>query len=237
MKKLSKKTVVVHSGGMDSSLCLALAIGEFGRENVLGLSFHYGQRHRRELAQAMRICVDWGVDHVELSLDCLATITQNALVNHQQPIIHLPGQPPNTLVAGRNGLMAHVAGIHAHQLGAHNLYLGVIEVDSANSGYRDCTRAYMDLVQNLLRLDLNDPHFEVRTPVIHMTKKETLILGQELGILEYLLQETITCYEGIAHEGCKVCPACRLRNDGIREFLAEFPDFTLPFQPTIPEAL
>ena len=72
MKKNLKKAVVVHSGGMDSSLCLALAIEEFGRENVLSLSFRYGQRHSPELAQAERICQDWGVDHTELRLDYLS---------------------------------------------------------------------------------------------------------------------------------------------------------------------
>lgn len=237
MTKLLKKAVVVHSGGMDSSLCLALAIEDFGRENVLSLSFRYNQRHSPELIQAARICSDWGVEHTELSLGCVEKITHNALVDHQLTINHPLGQAPNTLVTGRNGLMAFVAGIHAHHLGAHCIYLGVIQVDSDNSGYRDCSREYMDLVQTLLRIDLADPQFEVRTPVVNMTKKETLILGQQLGVLEYLLQETITCYEGIPHYGCQACPACQLRNQGIRQFLAENPGFTLPYPQNLAEEL
>jgi 7-cyano-7-deazaguanine synthase len=237
MTQLLKKAVVAHSGGMDSSLCLALAIRDFGRDPVLSLSFRYHQRHSPELTQAARICQDWGVDHCELSLDCLSEITHNALVNHQIPIDQTPGQPPNTLVTGRNGLMTLLTGIHAHRLGARSIYLGVIQVDSDSSGYRDCSREYMDLVQTLLRIDLADSEFEVRTPVINMTKKQTLELGQELGILDYLLQETITCYEGIPHDGCRVCPACRLRNEGIRQFLTEHPDFVMPYPPSIAEAL
>lgn len=229
MKKLIKKAVVLHSGGMDSSLCLALAIQEFGRDQVLSLSIKYGQRHSTELKQALRISHDWGVDHVELPLDCLKEITHNALIDHQQPIIHQPGQAPNTLVAGRNGLMTYLAAIHAHHLGARCIYLGVIEVEQANSGYRDCSRDYMNLVQTLLRRDFDDQNFEIRTPLVNMTKKETLVLGYQLGILEYLLQETISCYEGMPYEGCQTCPACHLRNDGIREFLIEYPDFLMPY--------
>lgn len=232
MKKSRKQAVVVHSGGMDSSLCLALAIEEFGRDNVLSFSIRYEQRHSPELMQAEKICRDWGVDHVEIELRCLAQITQNALINHFLSFIHTPDNPPNTLVAGRNGLMAMIAGIQAYTVGAHCIYLGVIQVDADNSGYRDCSRAYMDLVQQLLRLDLDDAHFEIRTPVIDMSKKATLILAQELGILEYLLTETITCYDGIPQEGCRICPACRLRNNGIKQFMAEHPNFTLPYSLT-----
>ncbi len=234
MKKNLKKAVVVHSGGMDSSLCLALAIEEFGRENVLSLSFRYGQRHSPELAQAERICHDWGVDHSELRLDYLSEVTDNALTRHHLTIHH---QPANTMVIARNGLMAHIGGIHAYHLGASCLYLGVIEADAALSGYRDCSRAYMDLIENILRLDFDNPGFEIRTPLIKLTKKETLVIGKQLGILEYLLQETITCYEGIPEYGCQHCLACRLRNEGIRQFMAEYPDFSMPYQPNIAETL
>lgn len=231
MQKLSKKTVVVHSGGMDSSLCLALAIRDFGRDNVLSLSFCYEQRHSVELIQAAKICRDWGVDHTILDLPFLSAITDNALTNPLLHFTHIPGHSPNTLVTGRNGLMAMIAGIHAQHLGGRCIYLGVIGVDAANSGYRDCSRAYMDLVQSVLRIDLDDPSFEICTPVVNMTKKETLILGLELGILDYLLRETITCYEGIPQQGCRTCPTCRLRNAGISEFLSEYPDFPIPYAP------
>lgn len=237
MTKLLKKAVVLHSGGMDSSLCLALAVRDFGRENVLSLSVRYEQRHAPELIQAARICSDWGVDHIELELRCLAEITHNALTNHLLSFTHTPGRPPNTLVTGRNGLMAMLAGIHAHHLGAQCIYLGVIQVEVDNSGYRDCSRAYMDLLQTLLRIDLDDPAFEIRTPVVNLTKKETLVLAQQLDILDYLLQETITCYDGLPHYGCQVCPSCRLRNEGLHQFMAEHPDFTLPFPPSIAETL
>ncbi len=225
-----KKAIVIHSGGMDSSLCLALAIQEFGKGHVLSLSFAYQQRHSIELQQATKICSDWGVDHAVLQLDFFNSITDNALINRQTAIQHDLGKTPNTLVMGRNGLMARLGAVYAHHRGARCIYMGVIEVESDNSGYRDCSRAYMDLKQQILRIDLDDPLFEIRTPVVHMTKKETLELGHRLGVLHYLLSETITCYEAVPHQGCGSCPACRLRNEGIRQFLQEHPSFPMPYQ-------
>lgn len=214
---MRKKALVVHSGGMDSSICLALAINEFQRQNVLSVSFNYSQRHSNELVQAKKICRDWGVDHIVLNLNCLEVITESALIGNKLPI-EVINATPTTLVVGRNGLMARLAGIHAHQLGAEIIYMGVLGLEGNHSGYRDCSREYMDLMEKILRLDFANPHFTIRTPLVFMTKCETLELAESLGVLDYLLEETITCYEGISHSGCKVCPACILKNDGIKEF-------------------
>ena len=217
---MKKKAIVVHSGGMDSSICLKLAINEFGAENVLSLSFQYNQRHIGELTQAAIIAAHFGVDNLVLPIDCLQQITTNALTNKEMAIVKEEKLPPNTLVVGRNGLMARIAAIHAEELGASYIYMGIIEVEACNSGYRDCTRHYMNLMENILRIDLNDPQFEIRTPLCFMTKKETMELAKTLGVLDYLLEETITCYEGIRGLGCKVCPACKLRNEGLELYNA-----------------
>lgn len=213
---LAKKALVIHSGGMDSSICLALAIKEFGAHNVLSLSFNYQQRHSPELIQAEQICRDWGVDHTVIDIGCLAEITENALTNKTTTINR--EKVPNTLVIGRNGLMARLGAIHAHHLGAHCIYMGVLGLEGNHSGYRDCSREYMDLEQQVLRLDLDDPEFEIRTPLVWMNKKETLELAEKLGVLDYLLEMTVTCYEGIRGKGCQHCPACILRNEGIAQY-------------------
>ncbi len=218
MDQLQKKAIVVHSGGMDSSLCLAIALREFGTDQILSLSFSYGQRHSSELEQAAFICSTWGVDHLVLDINCLERITTNALIGHAVPIQQLPGQPPNTLVTGRNGLMARLAAIHMHEMGGHVIYMGVMGLEGAHSGYRDCSRAYMDLMQQILRLDLADPLFEIRTPLVNLTKKGTMAWADELGILDFLIENTVTCYEGVRHPGCLLCPACKLRNEGIEEY-------------------
>lgn len=230
---MRKKAVVVHSGGMDSSLCLALAVKEFGAENVLSVSFTYNQRHSIELTRATEISQYFKVDHVELDLSCLSKITESALIGHSQKIEHKPGEAPNTLVVGRNGLMARVAAIHAHSLGAKCIYLGVMELESANSGYRDCSRAYMDIIQEALRVDFADLAFEIRTPLALMNKKETMELGLKLGVIEYLLETTISCYEGIPKEGCLKCPACKLRNQGLKIFSLEHPEVKFSYKSQI----
>lgn len=230
---MKKKTIVVHSGGMDSSLCLALAIKEFSVADVLSVSFSYNQRHSEELNRATEISNYFGVDHVVLDLSCLSQITKSALIGHNEKIVHQKGKVPNTLVTGRNGLMARLASIHANSLGAHSIYMGVMELEEANSGYRDCSRAYMDIIQTALRIDFADPSFEIRTPLVKMTKKETMELGHELGVLEYLLEKTITCYEGIEKEGCLKCPACKLRNNGLKIFSLEHPEFKYSYREKI----
>ena len=98
---MKKKALVIHSGGMDSSLCLAQAIEDFGRENILSVSFSYGQRHSIELTRAAEICQEWAVDHTTLDLSCLNQITENSLTRHSMEIESRPGEAPNSLVVGR----------------------------------------------------------------------------------------------------------------------------------------
>lgn len=223
---MKKETIVIHSGGMDSSICLFLAKQAHGSENVISLSYRYNQRHEIELTQAAKIAQTWGIAHHVVDLEILlqAGGTNNALVNSSLIIEHQVGQPPNTLVVGRNGLMVHLAGMYASQWGATSLYTGVMELEVANSGYRDCSRKYMDLQQEILRIDLDCPQFEIRTPLIKMTKLETMELADQLGILPFLLEETVTCYEGIRHWGCQKCPACQLRNEAVKAFFAQHPE-------------
>lgn len=227
---MNKKAIVIHSGGMDSSICLALAAREFGNNNVLSMSFNYEQRHSVELQHAEKICRDWEIDHIVVNIRCLKDIISDALTNAEIDIIFEKGKLPNTLVLGRNGLMARLGAIHANDIGAHCIYMGVIEVELEHMGYRDCSRHYMDLTQEILRLDLNDSSFEIRTPVVKMSKKETLELAHELGVLDYLLRETITCYRGVPQIGCQTCPSCYLRNKGIKEFAQQYPGVQLPYQ-------
>jgi 7-cyano-7-deazaguanine synthase len=214
------KAVVCHSGGMDSSICLAQAVAEHGAEQVLSMSFHYEQRHAVEVSQAKKICQTWGVRHTVLDVRCLLQVTSNALMNPNQAIEHQAGDEANTLVVGRNGLMMRLAAIHAAHLGADRVYSGIIEVEAHYSGYRDSTRAYADLLEQVLRVDLANPKFRLITPVVFMTKAESLHLAQRLGVLDFLLEETVSCYEGLFPVGCGRCPACHLREEGVKAFRA-----------------
>lgn len=223
----------MHSGGMDSSICLAYAVKKFGADAVLSIGFQYGQRHSGELEKAQQICAAWQVDHTVLKIDFLQQITENSLLNHNIPMSNKRDMLSNALVVGRNGLMARIAAIHAQHLQASEVYLGVIGVEEANSGYRDCSRSYMDKLQDILRIDLASEEFSLKTPLVHMTKKETMDFANELGVLRFLLENTISCYEGLPNEGCMVCPACFLRNEGIHEYIQDNPSFEFSFKKKI----
>ena len=229
-EEMKKKTVVVHSGGMDSSICLALAIEQYGAGNVLAISFTYGQRHQVEMDYAQKICKDWNVERKVIDINCLGEITSNSLTNHDLEMTHKESEAPNTLVVGRNGLMARIAGIHANHLGAKSIFMGVIEVEEANSGYRDCSRKYMDIIQAALRMDFDQANFEIKTPLVFLTKKQTMDLAYQMGQLQYLLENTLSCYRGESGFGCEECPACHLRNNGIQEFLDTNEDFEFSYK-------
>lgn len=211
-----KKIVVVHSGGMDSSICLRLAIEEYGAEHVQSISFYYHQRHEKEIEQAKIINRAWGTNHKVVEISSLREITTNALLDRQKEIEHTT-QIPNTFVLGRNGLFARLAAIYAVSQGIHSISMGVIAVEGSYSHYPDCSREYINSLENILKIDLECPHFSILTPLVHLSKMETLEIAHNLHVLPFLLRETITCYQGVSGLGCQKCPACILRNQGLRE--------------------
>ncbi len=227
-----KHAVVVLSGGMDSAICLAFAVKNFGAQLTSAITFDYGQRHHSEKICAKKIAEHFKVDHISIDLPFFSQLTSNALLNHDRSLSgHSQDTAlPNTLVVGRNGLFARLGAIYAHQLRASHLFLGVLGLEAANSGYLDCSRKYFDLMEQILRIDLATENFWIHTPLVDMTKKQTLDLANELGELQFILENSITCYEGIQEYGCGKCAACILRNNGIREFLDSNPQFEFRYK-------
>lgn len=211
------KAIVLHSGGMDSSICLLVARERFGAEHVVSVGFNYTQRHAKEIEAARIIAEHYGVQRVEIDVPQLPGWEVSSLVNTSLSINHVQ-TVPNSFVPARNGLFLMMATPLAARLGVSDIYIGVMEREGAYSGYPDCTREYIDLVQAVMRKDASNPLLCVHTPLIHMTKKETLDLADSKGELSYLLTHTISCYEGLQGRGCEKCPACILRNAGIDEF-------------------
>jgi 7-cyano-7-deazaguanine synthase len=147
-----------------------------------------------------------------------------------KPLPHQPAQVPSRFVPGRNGLLLQLASMIAWQVSAETLYLGVLGLESERSGYPDCTREYIDLQEKSFQLDYFNPQFRVIAPLIHLTKQQSYVFAQQWNCLEYLLEETITCYEGIAKNGCKRCPACQLRNHSLREYLKDKPEVQFSYR-------
>ncbi|MBO7309332.1 MAG: 7-cyano-7-deazaguanine synthase, partial [Kiritimatiellae bacterium] len=122
---------------------------------------------------------------------------------------------PTTVVEGRNAFFLLAAAVWAKSLGAAVIYTGVSEADF--SGYPDCRNDFIKAQQKSMRLALDWP-VKIVTPFMRKTKAEEWEMADRLGILDLVKNETVTCYNGIPGEGCKKCPACRLRNRGLKEF-------------------
>ncbi len=212
-----QKAAVIFSGGQDSTTCLFLALQEFGPGNVEAITFQYGQRHAIELDKARWIAEDLGVKQTIIDTSVIKAITHNALLDESATISQEDGQPPNTFVDGRNALFLLYAAIHAKAQGIRTLYTGVCETDF--SGYPDCRDVFVKSMNVTLNLAM-DYTFDIRTPLMWLTKKDTWALADRLGAFDYIRRHTHTCYLGV-EGGCGQCPSCVLRERGLHEYLKE----------------
>ncbi|EGQ3121315.1 7-cyano-7-deazaguanine synthase QueC [Staphylococcus pseudintermedius] len=211
----NEKALVVFSGGQDSTTCLFYAKKHF--KEVELVTFEYGQRHAKEIEVAKEIAEDQGLKHHVLDMALLSQLTPNALTSHDMTI-DSHNDVPNTFVPARNLLFLSFAGALAYQIGAKHLITGVCETDF--SGYPDCRDSFIKSMNVTLNLAI-DRDFVIHTPLMWLNKKETWALSDDLGVLDYVRDRTLTCYNGIIAEGCGECPACQLRQRGLNQYLAE----------------
>ncbi|ANS90425.1 7-cyano-7-deazaguanine synthase QueC [Staphylococcus pseudintermedius] len=211
----NEKALVVFSGGQDSTTCLFYAKKHF--KEVELVTFEYGQRHAKEIEVAKEIAEDQGLKHHVLDMALLSQLTPNALTSHDMTI-DSHNDVPNTFVPARNLLFLSFAGALAYQIGAKHLITGVCETDF--SGYPDCRDSFIKSMNVTLNLAM-DRDFVIHTPLMWLNKKETWALSDDLGVLDYVRDRTLTCYNGIIAEGCGECPACQLRQRGLNQYLSE----------------
>ena len=204
--------VCLTSGGQDSTTCLFWARQRFAP--VLALAFDYGQRHRTELAAARVVCDLAGVPLTVLPLTILRDLGGSALIGSQTALQANGGRGglPNTFVPGRNLLFLTVAAAFAYQRDIHDLVIGACETDY--SGYPDCRQQTMLALAQALHLGM-DYAVQIHTPLMHLSKAQTVFLAQEVGAMA-ALRYSHTCYEG-AFPPCGACPACVLRARGFTE--------------------
>ncbi|MGK0553193.1 7-cyano-7-deazaguanine synthase QueC [Macrococcus capreoli] len=209
------KALVVFSGGQDSTTCLFWAMDRF--KDVEVVTFNYGQRHALEIEIAQQIAQDLNIKHHILDMSLLSQLSPNALTNHDVAITH-DSDVPNTFVPARNLLFMSFAAALAYQIEAKHIITGVCETDF--SGYPDCRDNFIKSLNVTINLSM-DMNFEIHTPLMWLDKKETWALADALGRLDYVRQNTLTCYEGIPADGCGECPSCLLRNKGLNDYLNE----------------
>ena len=221
MKADDARALVVLSGGQDSTTCLYWAIDRFGAANVNTLTFDYGQRHRIELECAHRVAAHAGVSNTLLPINTFAALGGDALTDSDidvQSDVDTTEGLPNTFVPGRNLVFLTFAAAYAYQRGIGNVVTGVAQTDY--SGYPDCREGTITALQHAIRLGME---FDVtlHTPLMHLSKKETVELARDLGGLPAMAL-THTCYNG-EQPPCGECPACVLRARGFAEAGVEDP--------------
>jgi len=219
----TRKAVVLLSGGLDSATTLAVALAE-GYE-CFSLSFEYGQRHRYELEAAGRIARKAGICHREMAIDLRALGGSALTADIDVPKNHMQNDIPVTYVPARNTIFLACALGWAEVLEAGDIFIGVNAVDY--SGYPDCRPEFIRAFETMANLAVRAAvertiRFRIRTPLIHLSKKEIIAKGMSLGV-DY--SATHSCYDPApGGQACGQCDSCRLRMKGFSE--AGIPDPT-----------
>lgn len=214
MKK--EKAVIVFSGGQDSTTCLFWAKEKF--DEIIAVSFDYNQRHSKELECAAAIAKEQNIEHHILDMSLLNQLAPNALTRKDIDISQGEGDLPSTAVDGRNMLFLTFAAVLAKQVGARHIITGVCETDF--SGYPDCRDIFIKSLNVTLNLSM-DYQYEIHTPLMWLDKAEAWGMADAMGVLDYIKEKTLTCYNGIVGDGCGECPACKLRSKGLQEYLQQ----------------
>lgn len=212
-----KKAVVLLSGGLDSTTCLAYASSK--GYACYALSFDYGQKHRSELNAAKKIASHYYVKKHETVHLAMSSLSHSALTNEQIDIALHTGKNdiPLTYVPARNTIMLSIALGWAETLNADAIFIGVSSVDY--SGYPDCRPEYIDAFQKMANLatkkGVEGFGIHIETPLINLSKADTIKLGLTCDV-DYAL--TVSCYkatdDGLA---CGECDSCYLRKKGFAD--------------------
>ncbi len=210
------KALVLFSGGVDSTTCLALAIDKYGAENVTALSVYYGQKHSKELEAARKIKDYYNVELINLDLskmfeysDCSLLSGSEEEIPHEsysEQIKKTDGKPVSTYVPFRNGLFLASAASIALSLGCEIIYYGAHSDDAAGSAYPDCSAEFNAAMNEAIYLG-SGKQVRITAPFVNMSKAQVVKRGVELGVP---YEMTWSCYEG-GDKMCGVCGTCRDR--------------------------
>lgn len=210
--------VVLLSGGMDSSCLVHYVARRLSRSPVHALSFHYRQRHSKELACARHQAEQAGAHHVVMDLSFLAGLLQGATalvegggsVPNLRDLAERERDQPPTYVPNRNMILLAVAAAYAEARGVADVFYGAQALDEY--GYWDCTAEFVDRLNGVLSLNRRT-QVVIHAPFLRMKKAESLKIGIELGV-DYA--RTWSCYRG-EERPCGACPTCVERLNAFRE--------------------
>lgn len=210
----SEDVLVLASGGQDSTTCLVWAMENFRQVNAI--CFYYGQKHSVEMDAAETICRKFGVPLRVVDISFMKELVVSNLFQGTGDVgeTHLyNSKVPASFVPYRNLLFLILASAWASTIGVRHIVIGVCETDY--SGYADCRDVFIKSAQSTLNLstDFADKGVILHTPLMWLTKAEEFRMAEELGCLDVVLSDTVTCYNGALTanywgKGCGSCPAC-----------------------------
>lgn len=207
--------LVLVSGGVDSSTCLALAVEKYGHDHVKGLCLYYGQRHVKEMESAHKICDYYQVPLYECDLSRIFTYSScNLLAHNEDTIPHRAYSeqvaesegPVSTYVPFRNGLFLSTAASFALSLNCQVIYYGAHADDAAGNAYPDCSSVFNDAMNQAI-VEGSGHQVRIEAPFVGVNKAEVVRQGLALKVPYEL---TWSCYEG-GDTPCGVCGICRDR--------------------------
>lgn len=223
------KALVLSSGGVDSTTCLAMAIESLGHENVSALSIWYGQKHKKELDCAKAIADYYKVPHYELDLTQVMSYSNSSLLSSSTESINhrsygeqiAESGSVSTYVPFRNGLILSMAASMALSLYPDDevaIYIGAHADDAAGNAYPDCRPDFNHHMNEAIYIG---SYNKVRliAPLNTMNKTEVVQEGLRLQVPYHL---TWSCYEG-GHEPCHTCGTCRDREQAFLDNGVEDP--------------
>jgi 7-cyano-7-deazaguanine synthase len=217
-----KKALVVFSGGQDSTTCLGWAKNRF--DYVETITFDYGQKHKIEIVQAKKIAELLNVPNTLLNINAFSQLNDSALINPDLDISskhEKKSNLPASFVPNRNAIFFTLAHAFAQKQEIDNIILGVNQTDRA--GYPDCREEFVVNIEKALNIG-SESDIKFHYPLINLSKSEIFKLSDKEGVLDIVLNESHTCYNGNHTTkfdwgyGCGECPACLIRRDGWKEF-------------------
>jgi 7-cyano-7-deazaguanine synthase len=209
--------IVLLSGGLDSTTCLAIARRE-RFSPIYTMAFDYGQRHRHELAAAERLSKLMGAaEHRVVKIDLRqfggSALTADVAVPKDRDEKAMAGDIPITYVPARNTIFLSYALAWAEVLDCDHVFIGVNVLDY--SGYPDCRPEFVESFQQTARLGTRRTGFTIHAPLVHLTKAQIIRRGTELGV-DY--GQTHSCYDPTPDgRACGHCDSCILRKKGFAE--------------------
>lgn len=218
---MSKKAIVLNSGGADSSTCVGIAVADKSYDEVVTVSVMYGQKHDKELRCANLIAQHYGLRHYELDLSNVLKYSNCSLMKQSTEVIPEMSYADqikengegkvSTYVPFRNGLMLSAVASLAQSIFSDDnvdIFIGAHADDAAGRAYADCSEEFVEAMNSAICIGTYD-QVKIVAPLVNMNKAQVIGTGLKLKVP---YEKTYSCYQGGEHP-CHKCGTCRDREE------------------------